>query len=96
MSDIYIKENYLSIEKPFTLSRRYYNGNEVEWYRIAFLYEEDAKELSSRGVPWWDKEPNWTDHEARIERMKAKKRLNDAEEEAAAAREAIAKLDQPT
>jgi hypothetical protein len=75
MPDIYIQENYASIEKPFTLTGRSHESlGETEYWDIAYLNAFNAKLLHQHGIPWRsDKEPDWEKHDNRIALMKAKK-----------------------
>jgi hypothetical protein len=73
MTSAYVRLDYSSIERPFTIEGRDAHCGGTEYWTIARLSETDARLLVQEGLPWRNGEPDWDKHYHTIERMKAER-----------------------
>ena len=79
MTDVYIRAEYQSIERPFCLEGREHTMAETIKWTICSLSADNARLLSENGIGWRDGEPDWVVHAQKIALMQAQKDKADAE-----------------
>ena len=80
MTEAYIKAEYLSADKPFTIEGRESHCGGTDYWTIAMINTENARLLVESGMSWrHGEEPDWEKHHAKIKRMFAENDLKKAQ-----------------